>query len=448
MWPFKKAKSVKPFEIFSDHAILNYYTGTETYFRVPETYENLPVTEIAANAFKDAKHVKAVYAGKNIQKIGKKAFAGCADDLRLVLNLNAERAEGALTGVKSVYSENETGLTLVSYAGQETELRLEDECFGMNVTGIGEKVFYMFAYLKSIRLPSRLQTIGRAAFAGCSDLVKIDFPGTLEAIDSEAFVKSGLTDAVFPESLKTVGDHAFMGCKDLEKVVFRGKNTFLGSGAFAKCGLTSVDLPENLTELQSEVLRENRRLNHLRIPKTVEAVWEYALADTALKQIELPENTELIAEGAFANSGELETVSLGSRIREIGPSAFSFCPNLKSLRLAEGRFKLENALLIDAEKSRVIVCLAPVSASQITVPEGITEICDGAFAGNDRIETLILPESLQRLGAWALRDMKNLNTLEIKAENIAFGDNPLFGTDPENLICTDEIAEEFEEMNS
>ena len=31
----------------------------------------------------------------------KKAFAGCADDLRLVLNEQAERAEGALSGVKS-----------------------------------------------------------------------------------------------------------------------------------------------------------------------------------------------------------------------------------------------------------------------------------------------------------------------------------------------------------
>ena len=55
-------------------------------------------------------------------------------------------------------------------------------------------------------------------------------------------------------------------------------NTLIGPGAFAKCALTDIVLPENLTELQSEVLRENRRLAALHIPKTVEAVWEYALA--------------------------------------------------------------------------------------------------------------------------------------------------------------------------
>ena len=448
MWPFKKAKSEKPFEIAHDHAILNYYAGTETNFRVPETYENLPVTEIAPNAFRDAKHVIAVYTGANIRKIGKKAFFGCADDLRIILNPGAERMEGALTGVKSVYFENETGLTLVSYAGQETELHLEDECFGIKVTGIGEKVFYMFAYLKSIRLPSHLQSIGRAAFAGCSDLAGIDFPGTLEAIAPEAFFKSGLKAVVFPESLKNVGEHAFMGCAELEKAVFRGKNASISAGAFARCGLTSIDFPENLTELQSEVLRENKRLKTIRIPKTVEAVWEYALADTALSSIELPENTEVIAEGAFANAFALESVYLGSRIREIGQSAFSFCPNLKSISLTEGKFKIENALLIDTENNRVIACLAPVSPEKIVVPDGITEISDSAFAKNDKIKTLILPQSVQHLGAWALREMKNLEYLEIKAENVSFGDSPLFGTYPEEFICTDEIADAIEEMEA
>lgn len=448
MWPFKKVKPRSDFEIAGDHAVFQHYSGSEAYCRVPETYEGVPVTEISANAFKDAKHVKAIYTGENIQKIGKKAFFGCDENLSLILNEKAERADGALLGVKSIYFESASGLTLVSYAGHETDIVLESECFRQPVTAIGEKVFYMFAYLKTVRLPKCLKSIGRAAFAGCSDLTKIDFPSSLEEIDKEAFVKSGLTEVTLPENLKTVGEKAFFACADLKSARFLGKDTFLSAGAFAKCALERIDLPENLTELQSEVLRENKRLTKIVLPGTVEAVWEYALADTALASIELPENTEVIAEGAFANSPELESVYLGSRIREIGQSAFSFCPKLKSLNLTEGKFRIENALLMDTEENRVIACLAPVSPGKVVVPDGIIEISDSAFAGNGKIEVLILPESVKRMGAWALRDMKNLKTLEIRSENLAFGDNPLFGTDPENLICTDEIAEAFEEMNS
>lgn len=448
MWPFRKAKPAKSFEIVSDHAILNYYDGADAYYRVPDMFEGVPVTEIAANAFKDARHVKGIFTGKNIRKIGKKAFSGCADDLRLVLNEKAERAEGALTGVKSVYFENGTGLSLVSYAGQETELVLENSCFDLPVTGIGEKLFYMFAFLKSVRLPAHLKEIGQAAFAGCSDLTRITFPSALEVIAPEAFAKSGLTSVTFPESVKTVGERAFFYCEELEKADFRGKDVCIGPGAFAKCALTSISLPENLTELQSEVLRENKRLTGVRIPKTVEAVWEYALADTGLLMIELPETAEVLGEGAFANSKALESVYLGSKIREIGPSAFSFCPNLRSLRLTEGRFRIENSLLIDTEKKRVLACLAPLSAGKIAVEEGITEISDSAFAGNDKIEVLTLPDSVKHLGAWAFRDMKNLKTLEIRAQSLTMGDNPLFGTYPENLICSDEISETFAEMNS
>ena len=447
MWPFKKAKT-KPFAVMSDHAVLNFCDAADEYYRVPETFEGVPVTEIAANAFKDAKHIKGIYMGKNIQKIGKKAFSGCAEDLRLVLNEKAERAEGALTGVKSVYFESETGLTLVSYAGHETEITLEDECFSMPVTGIGEKVFYMFAYLKSIRLPSRLLEIGRAAFAGCSDLADIEFPSSLEQIGPEAFVKSGLASISFPKNLKTVGDRAFFGCAELQKADFKGKNTCIAPGAFSKCALTEILLPENLTELQSEALRENRRLTHIRLPESVEAVWEYALADTGLKQIEVPENTEVIAEGAFANSGDLESVYLGDNVREIGQGAFSFCPNLKTLRISQGKFKIENALLIDTETQSIKACLAPLCAENIIVPDGITEISDSAFAGNDKIASLILPNSVKHLGAWALRDMKNLKYLEIRSETLTFGDNPLFATHPESLVCPDEIAQIFSEMNS
>ncbi len=445
MWPFKKSKSAKPFEVFPDHAVLNYYDGAQEYYRVPDTYEGVPVTEIAANAFRDAKHVKGVFTGKNIIKIGKKAFSGCSDDLRLVLNESAERAEGALTGVKSVYFENETGLTLASYAGHETELVLEGECFSLPVTAIGERVFYMFAYLKSIRLPSRLREIGRAAFAGCSDLTKIEFPMTIEKIEPEAFVKTGLTSVFFPMNVISVGERAFFGCTDLEKAYFYGKNTGIGPGAFAKCALTEIHLPENLTELQSEVLRENKRLTALQIPKTVEAVWEYALADTGLTSIELPESTEVIAEGAFANSPRLERLCFADKVREIGPSALSFCPNLKSLRLSPGKFIIDNALLIDTENRRLITCL-PACPANIIVPEGITEISDSAFALNDKIESLTLPKSVIRIGAWAFRDMKNLHKLVIQSETITFTDNPLIGTDPEDLICSDEIAEILAEM--
>ena len=447
MWPFKKAKSNQPFEVLSDHARLNFYSGADEYYRVPDTFEGVPVTEIAANAFKDAKHVKGIFTGKNIQKIGKKAFSGCADDLRLVLNPSAERAEGALAGVKSVYFENETGLTLVSYAGQETELAFESECFSLPVTGIGEKLFYMFAYLKSVRLPSKLEFIGKAAFAGCSDLEKIDFPMTLRTIGPEAFVKSGIHKIFFPEKVETVGERAFFSCQSLEKAVFMGKNTIIGSSAFAKCALNEIHLPENLTELQSEVLRENKRLTRLTLPKTVEAVWEYALADTGLQTIELPDSTEVIAEGAFANSNALESAYLGANVREIGSGAFSFCPNLKSLRLSPGKFILDGALLIDTENHRLIACL-PMCASNLSVPEGITEICDSAFARNDKIESLTLPKSVNLIGAWAFRDMKNLHKLVIESETLTFTDNPLIGTDPEDLICTDEIAEMLAEMGA
>lgn len=448
MWPFKKVKPPVCFETASGAAVLTRYAGEDEYYRIPDEYEGLPVTEIAPNAFRDAKRVKGVFTGANIKKIGKKAFSGCCADLRLILNPSAERAEGALTGCKWVYIQNPTGLTLVSYAGQETNVVLEDECFGIPVTGVGEKVFYMFAYLASVRLPIDLRFIGRAAFAGCSDLTGISLPSALETIEAEAFVKSGLTSLALPESIKLVGERAFFACKDLKTVRCQGKFTHLSAGAFAKCGLTDISLPESLTEMQSELLRENKSLTRISIPKTVEAVWEYALADTGLLSAELPETTELIGEGAFSNSKDLKEVRLGSSVREIGPSAFSFCPSLQSLRLPGERFALSGSLLIDTETNCLLSCLAPLSPQTLIVPDGVTAIGDLAFAGNDKIERLTLPKTVNHIGVWALRDMKNLNALEILSPSVTLAESPLLGTSPETLLCPNSVREEIENYNS
>lgn len=444
MWPFKKVKPGIAFEKTQNGAVLTRYSGEDEAYIIPDEYENLPVTEIAANAFKDAKRLKAVYMGKNIQKIGKKAFSGCAENLSLVLNESAERQEGALIGCKSIYYETDSGLTLVSYAGHETDIVLESECFHRPVTAVGEKVFYMFAYLKSVSLPKSLLSIGQAAFAGCSDLTDIVFPPCMEEIGNEAFLKSGLTSVTVPESMKTVGEKAFFACEDLKTAVFKGKNTAIGAAAFAKCALTGITLPENLTELQSEVLRENKSLTSLTIPKSVEAVWEYALADTSLERIELPDACEVIGEGAFSGSKALKEVRFSRAVREIGPSALSFCPQLSSLYLPCPRFEVSDSLLIDTQSKTVLACISNLSGENLAVPDGVKSVSDCAFAGNENIKNLVLPESVVYAGVWAFRDMKNLNTLEIRSDKITFGDSPLFGSEPEYLICEDHIHELLE----
>lgn len=438
MWFFKKSAEPVRFEKTPEGARLVSYSGEDKTYIVPDEYEGAPVTEIAPGAFK-SKALQSVYLGANIKTIGKKAFAGCAQNFSLVLRAKAERAEGALLGCRYVYFEENASLTLVSYAAQDTEVVLADECCGYPVTAVGEKVFYMFAYLKSIRLPQRLRAIGAECFLGCSDLEAVELPPSLQRIGAGAFAKSGLREIVVPESVREVGRCAFLNCNELEKAIFQGADTVIEPAAFAKSGLTEVALPENLSEIQSEVFRGCKKLSRIAFPRALEAVWEFAFAESGVCDITLPDSAEVIGEGAFSGMTALKSAFLSAKIREIGAGAFSHCPALSGIRIFNNAFSVREYCLIDTARQRLIACLEPLSPENAVLPTGLREIGDYAFSENQRIKTLILPESVERIGSCAFQNMKALEKIEIKSIVAEFGDNPFIGTQLNEYICPDEI---------
>ena len=444
MWPFKKAAGEIEFKHTPNGAVLTHFSSPIEEYEIPAEYEGQPVTAISAGAFK-SKRLRAVYAGKNISSVGKKAFAGCGGNLSVILPEKAERADGALLGCKCVYFEEEGGLTLASYAGHEERIVLDSVCLKRKVIALSERLFYMFAYLKEITLPESLVSIGKECFSGCSDLESIRFPMTLKTIGASAFSKSGLRALSFPYSLERIGEYAFLGCDELEKISFSSGRTALAAGVFAKCALTDVKLPEEITEIQSELFRENKRLEKISLPKTVEAVWDYAFADSGLTSVSLPENTEVIGEGAFSGMPNLTSVSFSNRLREIGGGAFAYSGKLTEIASPHHpRFRLSDGLLIDTETHTLLAALPQTQKGHVSLPEGIEIVGDFAFSGLSGISSVTLPASVKKIGASAFRELGILDSFELMGGLPEIGDSSFFGTNADNLSAEEEILDELE----
>ena len=104
--------------------------------------------------------------------------------------------------------------------------------FEEGVTSIGDYAFYYENNLQAVEFADSITSIGGHAFEGCN-LKSIDLPSNLETIEWYAFCDCMLLErVVFPASVKTVSSGAFSGCAALKSAVFLNPDTVLDGGPF------------------------------------------------------------------------------------------------------------------------------------------------------------------------------------------------------------------------
>ena len=91
------------------------------------------------------------------------------------------------------------------------------------INTINENAFSACLNLETIDLSNctNLTSIGYMAFSGCRGLTSITLPESLASIEAYAFNScSGLTSISLPSSLTSIGDYAFSGCDKLSSATF------------------------------------------------------------------------------------------------------------------------------------------------------------------------------------------------------------------------------------
>ena len=114
--------------------------------------------------------------------------------------------------------------------------------------------------------------------------------------------------------VKAVGDNVFKGFGEFISITTKGVETF-GNNAFHSCQQVEYIHLEGVKSIGTGAFQSNA---------SVKTVTITGVEGSTLK----------IGKEAFANCAELKTVSLPAQTNEIGASAFNFCRQLVSLRIA------------------------------------------------------------------------------------------------------------------
>lgn len=190
---------------------------------------------------------------------------------------------------------------------------------------IGDGAFAGHREVRSVRLPSTLESIGAKAFVDCAGLERIEIPEDTHEIGPEAFRGcTALREVVLPDGLEELPRTAFAQCTSLKRVLGGASVRALGVGAFRACGaLASIPAFERLESVGRNAFSGCRSLSGVKLGDACREIGDGAFANCkGLSSVVLPDGVERLGTNVFAGCDDALSLECDVRLLDRFPDAF------------------------------------------------------------------------------------------------------------------------------
>lgn len=211
---------------------------------------------------------------------------------------------------------------------------------------------------------------------------------------------------IIGEGITSIGDYAFFGCSAAESVTIPDGVVRIGNFSFDDClGLKEVVLPDSVRNIEWYAFAECTGLESINIPYGVTEISAYAFYETAIKSIVIPESVKRIKWFAFLDCKNLADITLPNDLESIGEDAFRNTAYFNNeANWEDGILYLDN-YFINASTDITSATLRPTT----------TMIADNAFGFYPKLESVVIPSSVEKIGDCAFMRCKNLKAVTIPA---------------------------------
>jgi len=235
-------------KIADDQMSITGYTGNSEDIIIPEKIDGIEVTCIENFAFYSRTDIQSVAIPETVKKIGESAFGCCSNLTSINIPQNIiEIGDGAFVfcGFESVtipanmtctvYGENKNyfygcaNLKTINVDSKNPRFCSVD---GVMYSKDMTEIVAVPGSVTEFEIPSGVVSIGRCAFADCSDLKSV----------------------TIPEGVVTIRGGAFVGCTSLKKVDIPEGVTDISTNAFYCCyGISTIKVPDSVNYISSYV---------------------------------------------------------------------------------------------------------------------------------------------------------------------------------------------------
>lgn len=376
-------------------------TSTAEDLVIPDTIDGIPVTELGKTALgsdHENNTFKTVTLPASINYISAdNPFIYCIHLSEIKVD---EKNADFCTEDGILYSKDKSRLICYPCRKEGHEFTVPD-----SVKNIGASALYDTT-LADIKLPSGLETIEHFSFA-YTDIESIDLSGTkIKEIDDYSFSScKRLTDVKFPACLERIGGGAFASCSLLEKVTFPEGLLHIGQYSFFDTKLSEAIIPDSVEEIgycafgyYTSVSGETVADSHFTIVGSNgsaastyaydrDSDYDYQNNFNFLTPEQYEEEQQEIQSLNSIRSGDYEYA-----VTDIGAVLTSCYSEDDVITVPD---------TIDGNKIVAVntTCFTPTQASEIILPESITDIRKMAFFQCASLKKITIPASVKTIGA-------------------------------------------------
>ena len=379
----------------------NYYSitdcvpGFEKRIEIPASYNNLPVTHIAANALSKCSEAEELFIPDSITVIDQNAFVGC-DSLEVI---EVDDANG-----------------------------FYDSRYNCNAI-IETKTNTLILGCKNTVIPEVVTSIGVGAFSGRKGLVSIELTKNIKKISADAFANCpDLAEFNVTQYITSIEERAFAGCSSLSKLTVDSKNTAYNSNGNCNAiihtasdsliaGCRSTVIPSNVRSIGPFAFMGCSQLVEMNVPSSVKIIGENAFAGCSnLKSINLSDEVTTISNNAFKDCVVLERFYLPEATTTLGEKVLYNCPKLEEIVVSNNNEHFDSRnncnAIINTETNSVIY-----GCSKTVLPSNVSIIASYAFSYSG-ITEVVLPENINTVSENAFYNCADLTTVVILNKNI------------------------------
>lgn len=321
-----------------------------------------------------------------------------------------------------------SGLQLTKYKGSSANVTIMD-----GTQSIKSEAFSGNTYIRNIIVPNSVTELSAKAFYGVENLAEITLPfvGKTPSSGERLEAVFGVTNNALSSKLNkvtianssTIYQSAFEGAKYLEQIIYSKDVTTIQSYAFYECtNLQNIELGDAINSIGQSIFYKCFALQEIKLPfiggsisdiRTIAYLvgansGENLYSNYTCTLLELTSDSITTLPAKFlADFGSLTTVILPQSINSIGGESFAGISAPITIN--------DNFTTITFEMFK------SYKGTNITLPNNLTTIANGAFYQATNLVNITLPKSVTSIGENAFFEVKATITFDMDSKIATIG---------------------------